>query len=88
MPVFGYIAYPVSGVENNLAQELGALKYCQVIPADNEKIIILVTDAPDKDTEKELQKQLKNLCSLESLSMTFGYNDEQQKEERGEYNAG
>ena len=88
MPVFGYIAYPVSGAKNDLAQELGALEYCQVIPADNEKVLVLVTDTPDKDSEKKLQKQLKNLKSLESLSMTFGYNDEQQKEKRGEHNAG
>jgi hypothetical protein len=38
--------------------------------------LILVTDTPDEKTEKELQKKLKEIKSLESLGMTFGHTDE------------
>ena len=76
MPVLAYIASPRSGEKNKLLKELNTMQHCEAFSADNEEILILVTDTPDGETEKELQKQLNRLESLESLSMTFGYNDE------------
>jgi len=75
MPVFSYLAYPVPGAKEDLLSDLAALDYCQATPADNQEILILVTDTPDKNKENELQKKLKKLKSLESLGMTFGHTD-------------
>jgi nitrate reductase NapAB chaperone NapD len=76
MPVFSYLAYPVKGAKKKLLNDLAALDYCEVTPAENEEILILLTDTPDEEKEKELQNQLKKLKSLESLGMTFGHTDE------------
>ena len=76
MPVFSYLAYPVKGAKERLIDELAALEYCEVTPAENEEVLILVTDTPDEETEKKLQEKLKALTSLESLGMTFGHTDE------------
>ena len=84
MPVLAYIASPQSGEKNKLLKELNATQHCEAFSADNAEILILVTDTPDGETEKELQKQLNRLESLESLSMTFGYNDELQYKEEGD----
>ena len=75
MPVFSYLAYPVPGAKKELLNDLAALDYCEATPADNQEILILVTDTPDDTMEKELQIKLKNLRSLESLGMTFGHTD-------------
>ena len=75
MPVFSYLAYPVPGKKEALLNDLAALDYCQATPADNQEILILITDTPNEDREKELQKKLYNLNSLESLGMTFGHTD-------------
>ena len=75
MPVFSYLAYPKQGAKEQLIKDLAALDYCETMPADNEEILILVTDTPDEDREKALQKKLKHLKSLESLGMTFGHVD-------------
>jgi len=75
MPVFSYLAYPVPGEKEALLNELAALDNCEATPADNQEILILVTDTPDENKENELQKKLKNLKSLESLGMTFGHTD-------------
>lgn len=75
MPVFSYLAYPTSGAKEQLINELAALQYCEVTPSENEAVLILVTDTPDEETEKELQKKLKGIKSLESLGMTFGHTD-------------
>ena len=76
MPVFSYLAYPVPGAKEELLKDLAALDYCQATPADNQDILILVTDTPDESKENELQKKLKKLKSLESLGMTFGHTDD------------
>ena len=75
MPVFSYLAYPKPGAKERLLDDLAALDHCEVTPAENEEILILLTDTPDEETEKALQKKLKALKSLESLGMTFGHTD-------------
>ena len=75
MPVFSYLAYPRQGGKKELLNELAALDFCEVTPAENDDVMILVTDTPDENKEKELQKKLKNLKSLQSLGMTFGHVD-------------
>ena len=76
MPVFSYLAYPKQGAMQALLNELAALDYCEATPADNEEILILVTDTPDEKKEKALQKKLHKLKSLQSLGMTFGHTAE------------
>ncbi len=76
MPVFSYLAYPVRGAKDSLLHDLTALDYCKVIPAENEDVLILVTDAPDEKKERKLQEKLKQIKPLQSLAMTFGYGDD------------
>ena len=75
MPIFSYLAYPIQGAKQQLANDLAALDFCEVTPAENEEVLILVTDTPDEDQEKALQTKFKHLNSLESLGMTFGHVD-------------
>ena len=84
MPVLAYIVTPRSGEKNKLLKELNAMQHCEALSADNADILILVTDTPDKETEKQLEKQHNKIESMESLSMTFGYNDELQHNEEGD----
>jgi len=75
MPVFSYLAYPKQGAKQDLLKDLSAIDYCEATPADNQNILILITDTPDEESEKALQKKLKGLETLESLGMTFGHVD-------------
>jgi nitrate reductase NapAB chaperone NapD len=84
MPVLAYIVTPRSGEKNKLLKELNAMQHCEALSADNADILILVTDTPDKETEIQLEKQLNKIESMESLSMTFGYNDELQYKGEGD----
>ena len=84
MPVLAYIASPRSGEKSALLKELNTRQYCEAFSADNAEILILVTDTPDKEAEEKLQKELIKIESLESLSMTFGYNDELQYKGEGD----
>lgn len=85
MPVLSFIALPTPGSKNELLKTLNSMQYCEAFPADNEDILVLVTDTPDKNTDKALHDQLNKLETLESLSMTFGYSDEQPLGKGDEY---
>lgn len=76
MPVFSYLAYPQHGAKQRLLKDLSALQYCEATPAENQDVLILLTDTPNEDAEKQLQKQLKALKTLQSLSMAFGHTDD------------
>ena len=51
MPVFSYLAYPVSGSKEQLLDDLTALDFCEVTSAENEDVLILVTDTPDEESD-------------------------------------
>ncbi len=77
MPILSYLALPRDGAMDQLCTDLSGLEYCEVIPADNQEVVVLVTDTPDEKTEKVLRETLKKIPSLQSLSMTFGHNAEE-----------
>jgi len=77
MPIFSYLAMPRNGAKDALCAELSALEYCQVFPADNQEVVVLVTDTPDETIERSLQSALKTVESLQSLSLAFGYDEKE-----------
>jgi nitrate reductase NapAB chaperone NapD len=85
MPVFSYLAQPMPGAKEDLLRQLVRIEHCEVVPSDNEEVLVLVTDTPDQEAELELQERLKGLSSLQCLNMTFGHVDEKAVDpEKGE----
>lgn len=76
MPILSYLVLPKAGAMEQLCTDLSAMECCEVIPSDNEEVVVLITDTPDETKEKMLQETLKNLPSLQSFSMTFGHSAE------------
>ncbi|MDH3394351.1 MAG: hypothetical protein OEL66_10115 [Desulfobulbaceae bacterium] len=77
MPILSYLALPHTGGMEELCADLNGMEYCEIISSVNQEVVVLVTDTPDEAAEKTLQKSLKKLPSIQSLSMTFGHNAEQ-----------
>ncbi len=75
MPIFSYLAYPENNKKDELIKSLKKFKSCEVKAAENEDVLILVTDTPNEEANKQLQDDIKALDSLQSLSMTFGHTD-------------
>ena len=80
MPIFSYLAIPKDGAKKALCTELEALDNCEIIPAENQDVVVVVTETPDETAEEELQDSLKNLQSLQSLSLAFGCDTSEQQE--------
>ncbi len=75
MPIFSFLAYPEKEMKDQLIKDLSEIQYCEVKPSENQEVVILLTDTPDEETNKDLIKKVKDLASLQSLSMTFGHTD-------------
>ncbi len=75
MPVFSFLAYPETKMKDQLVHDLSQMEYCDVKVSENEDVLILLTDTPNEETNKDLINSIKELNSLQSLSMTFGHTD-------------
>jgi hypothetical protein len=75
VPIKSYLAFPVRGRRDELVGALRALPACQVIPAVNCDLLVLVTDTPDEAAEEVLQAALAHLEPLEGLALVAGFGE-------------
>jgi nitrate reductase NapAB chaperone NapD len=74
MPIKSYLAHPYNGRKKELMRELSAIKGCEIIPSENENVLILVTDTETKKEEDFIRSQLDGIVSLQLLAMVSGFN--------------
>ena len=74
MPIKSYLAHPHMGKKMELMQTLTSLNYCEVIPAENKELLILITDTESNDQEEVLQEQLHTIKSIKLLALVSGFN--------------
>ncbi|MBX3052289.1 MAG: hypothetical protein KF753_12475 [Caldilineaceae bacterium] len=75
MPIKSYIAYPVLGKKERLQRALIAMPECEVLPAAEHDLLVLVTDTPNEDAEKQLAARLQAVAELQCLALVSGYQD-------------
>ncbi|HEY3442844.1 MAG TPA: hypothetical protein VGK29_18935 [Paludibaculum sp.] len=74
MPIKSYLAYPVPGHAETVTQALAAFDGCDVFPALNQDVLILVTDTQDEPSESWLEEQLALVPDLQCLALVSGLN--------------
>ena len=74
MPIKSYLAHPHEGRKSELIESLSAINECEVIPARNKDLLIVVTDTQDKIEEDILKEKLETIESLKLLVMVSGFN--------------
>ncbi len=72
MPIISYLAYPEKEHRTALLEELQAHPYCEVIPAENADVLIVVTDTPDRETDDIVRNYLEQHQGLLCLAMIHG----------------
>jgi hypothetical protein len=75
MPIKSYLAYPMRGRRDDVADAVRALPGCQVILAVDRDLLVVVTDTPDEATEDVLQQALARVEFLEGLALVAGLGD-------------
>ncbi|MCP4803090.1 MAG: hypothetical protein GY891_09560 [Bacteroidetes bacterium] len=74
MPIKSYLAHPHEGRKNELIEIISKLPFCEVTPAENQEIIIIVTDTETSVQEDKLKLTLEGIDSLKLLAMVSGFN--------------
>jgi nitrate reductase NapAB chaperone NapD len=74
MPIKSYLAHPHEGQKEALIKDLSAIEHCEVIPAENKEILIVVTDTSNKLEEDIIKEKLESIKSLKLLAMVSGFN--------------
>ena len=74
MPIKSYLAYPFEGKKDILKKSLEALDNCEVIPSENEELIIVLTDTLTLEEDKKLKETIDTLDSLKMISLVSGFN--------------
>lgn len=77
MPIKSYLAHPMEGQKLALIQAISAIAQCDVIPAENRDVLVVVTETESKQEEDYLRQQLETIPSLKLLAMVSGFNTPQ-----------
>lgn len=73
MPIKSYIVHPQTGMKDRLTAILNSIKECEVVPAVNENILVLVTETKNKMHETRLFEKLNEIECLSMLSLVSGF---------------
>ena len=79
MPIKSYLAHPHEGKKNELIEAISQLKSCEVIPAQNRDVLVVVTETETREEEDQLKQKLDAISSLKLLAMVSGFNTPQKK---------
>ena len=74
MPIKSYLAHAIKGKKEELMKALISLDQCEVIPAENQDVLALVTDTLNEKEEENLKEKIEAISSLKFLSLVSGFN--------------
>ncbi len=73
MPIKSYVLHCEDNQKEILVKELNKLSGCEVIPAQNHEVIVIVTDTETKELDQELYNKLLEIKDLKHLSLVSGF---------------
>lgn len=71
MAICSYLVIPEPGEAPAVRERLEAMPGCEVVPADNRDILLLVTDTADRGAEDALRDRIEELAGIQALLQTF-----------------
>jgi nitrate reductase NapAB chaperone NapD len=77
MPIKSYLAHPKTGEKQKLITALSQLSGCEVIPATNQDVVVLVTETLDDASDVILKEKIEHIDSLKLLALVSGFNTPQ-----------
>lgn len=74
MPIKSYLAHPLEGKKEELQQTISLLNGCEIIPAENKDVLVVVTETKDDAEDKSLKESIETIKSLKLLALVSGFN--------------
>ena len=74
MPIKSYLAIAIPGKKKELIHALQEIGQCEVVPAENQDVLALVTDTANEKEDELLKEKIEGIVSLKLLSLVSGFN--------------
>ena len=74
MPIKSYLAHPFEDKKEELQQEISLLEGCEIIPAENKNVLVVVTETRGDAEDKILKETIEAIKSLKLLALVSGFN--------------
>lgn len=75
MTVQSYLVYPEQGQQQRLTEALLRMEGCEVFPAENRELLVVVTTAENAEQEKALESALNSLEGAECVALVSGWSE-------------
>lgn len=72
MPICSYLVIPREGDVDRVHGRLADLPECEVVRAENQDVLILVTETEGLEEEEELRSSVEAMDGIQALLLTFG----------------
>ncbi|WP_394971028.1 hypothetical protein [uncultured Croceitalea sp.] len=73
MPIKSYLVHPQEGKKMHLANVLSEIEQCEVLPAENKEVLILVTETYSKQEEEVLKEKLDSINEVKLMALVSGF---------------
>lgn len=74
MPIKSYLAHPFEGKKEELQQAISLLDGCEIIPAENKNVLVVLTETTTDAEDKSLKETIETIESLKLLALVSGFN--------------
>lgn len=72
MPICGYLVVPRRGESDRTAGALRRIPGCEVFPAEQDDLLLLVTESESLEADASLRRRVEDVPGVEALLLTFG----------------
>ncbi|MFB6346844.1 MAG: hypothetical protein ABEK50_14050 [bacterium] len=72
MPTCSYVIFAEEGKKGTLVDSLKQLPRTEVQPADEEDVVLLVSETDGMEEQKDFEDRLDDISSIKMLAQTFG----------------
>lgn len=72
-----YVVHPAAGRAAEVFAALTAIPGCEVLPAENRPVLVLVTETPDRVAQRELERRLEAIENVAHIALVSGWTDEE-----------
>jgi nitrate reductase NapAB chaperone NapD len=73
MPIKSYLIFPKDGHAVGVIKKLTQFTHCEVMPADNQEVIVLVTDCDSEKEDEQFLETLKGDSTIQHISLISGF---------------
>lgn len=75
MPIKSYLVFPHAGKKEGLVEILNQLDWCEVLPAENKDLLVLVTDTANDQEEEVCMSKISEIPELEHYTLVSGFEE-------------